>query len=275
MLQRRGLPGKGPRILLVPNSGLLEENVWWEDGVMNLSKLFVSVFLLLVGFVASSCSSDSSGGGGGSTTLPDTTVSLTIRVADPGNFVDLQFTGGLREFNWGDGSAVVPSVNTSSSFEHLYAAAGTYTITFKDNGCTSLSIFGLGENTEYWFTGVSGLVYLTNLKTLAMNANSLGSFDVSDLPASLTTLELPDNGITAFDATQLPDNITNLDLRLNSALTSSVATAVFSKLLSAGKTNGVLALPSFTFASGSATCTDRANLRSVRGWRTSGISGCI
>lgn len=241
---------------------------------MNSVNWIGRVFVILFGLALSACSTYERIGRD-SSVLSNLPVSLTVQVNDPDWEVDLSFSGELRDFDWGDGSPTDALVSDQTSYRHLYSSAGTYTISFKDNGCTSLSVYGLGVGAEYLFTGVSGLANLNSLLTLSMNANSLGTFNTSDLPASLTKLELPDNGLTAFDATVLPENITSIDLRFNTSLPSTVATQLFAELVSSGKSNGTLSLPSFTFASGSQTCIDRATLRNDRSWRTSGVSGCL
>ena len=118
---------------------------------------FLKPFALLILSASALCSCGGDSGGG--STLSPTEVSLTVQVKDPGVFVSLAFDGGLKDFDWGDGSAVVPTVSNQSSFDHLYPARGSYTITFKDDGCTSFTAYGLGLGAEYYFTRISGFPF--------------------------------------------------------------------------------------------------------------------
>lgn len=137
----------------------------------------------------------------------DPFATLTFVVPAHSRTITLENQGGLTDIDWGDGST--PLESATATVTHEYAAAGTYTVTFHDGVCTSLTI----QNQP--LTAATGLQVLSSLRFLTLFSNQLTTFDVGQLSNTVEQLNLYNNQISTIVSASLPTSLRTLDLGMN------------------------------------------------------------
>jgi Leucine-rich repeat (LRR) protein len=136
-------------------------------------------------------------------------VTMQVNVPNGGGVFSIYLNGGIKDLDFGDGT-VIPSLTDTDyidnpAIEHTYAA-GTYTVTFKDDLVQDLRVGpGIQE--------ISGLENLNTAREIDLSGNELTSFN-SNLPTSLYKLNIGSNQLTSF-AADLPNAFQELGLRGN------------------------------------------------------------